>query len=123
MANITWNGSTASAGGKTITPLTELHAPNDPADFDTTGSTDATHLHGTGKHKPQITCGFLGSQFAPAGVPVALSFTIGAQPARATRTRACPSPWCWPSPRKSRSAAARTAASKAAPRWCRPTAA
>ena len=76
MANITWNGSVASAGAN-ITPLTELHAPNDPPEFDTTGSTDTTHLHGTGKHKCQATMGFLGSQFPPAGTVVSMSFTIG----------------------------------------------
>ena len=77
MANITWNGSTASVGGAAVTPLTELHAPNDPPDFDTTGSTDTTHLHGTGKHKCQATVAFLGSQFPAAGVVSALAFTIG----------------------------------------------
>ncbi len=77
MANISWNGSTASVGGGAVTPLTELHAPNDPPDFDTTGSTDTTHLHGTGKHKCQATVGFLGSQFPAAGVVSALAFTIG----------------------------------------------
>lgn len=76
MANITWNGSIASAG-HSITPLTELHAPNDPPDFDTTGSTDTTHLHGTGKHKCQATLAFLGSHFPAAGVPVSLAFTTG----------------------------------------------
>ncbi len=78
MANITWNGSTAAVGGKTITPLTELHAPDDTAEFDTTGANDTTHLHGTGKHKCQATCAFLGSNFPAAGVPVSLAFTIGA---------------------------------------------
>lgn len=77
MANITWNGSSAAVGGQAVTPLTELHAPNDPPDFDTTGSTDTTHLHGTGKHKCQATVGFLGSQFPAAGVVSALAFTIG----------------------------------------------
>ena len=76
MANIAWNGSVAHAGAN-ITPLTELHAPNDPPEFDTTGSADTTHLHGTGKHKCQATMGFLGSQFPSAGTVVALTFTIG----------------------------------------------
>ena len=76
MANITWNGSIASAG-HSITPLTELHALDDPADFNTTGSADTTHLHGTGKHKLQATVGFLGSHFPAAGVVTSLAFTIG----------------------------------------------
>lgn len=77
MANITWNGSSASVGGAAVTPLTELHAPNDPPGFDTTGSTDTTKTNGTGKHKCQATCGFLGSQFPGPGVVSALAFTIG----------------------------------------------
>ena len=47
MANQGWNGSTLSFGGG-VTPLTDLHQPNDPAKFDTTGSTDSTHTHGAG---------------------------------------------------------------------------
>ncbi len=77
MAQISWNPSTLSVGAKNVTPLTELHAPNDPADFDTTGALDTTHTHGTGKHKCQATCAFLGSHFPAAGVPVALAFQIG----------------------------------------------
>jgi hypothetical protein len=88
MANITWNGSTASAGGQNVTPLTELHAPNDPPEFDTTGSTDTTHLHGTGKHKCQATLGFLGSHFPAAGVVVSLAFQVGASGSGATYTNA-----------------------------------
>jgi len=77
MANIAWNGSTATTGGQSITPLTELHAPDDPADFETGGSTDTTMPHGTGKDKCQVTIGFLGSHCPAAGVPVSMAFQIG----------------------------------------------
>ena len=73
-----WNGSTITLGGKGITPLTDLHAPDDPADFDTTGSTDTTHTHGTGLHKSQATGSFLGSQFPVAGTVCSLAFAVGA---------------------------------------------
>lgn len=73
-----WNGSTCTIGGAGIVPLTDLHAPDDPADFDTTGSLDTTHLHGTGKHKDQVTGSFLGSKFPVAGKIFSLAFSIGA---------------------------------------------
>ena len=77
MANITWNGSSAVVGGAVVQPLTELHAPNDPPGFDTTGSANTTKTNGTGKHKLQATGGFLGSQFPGPGVVVSLAFSIG----------------------------------------------
>jgi hypothetical protein len=86
MANITWNGSAATLGGAAVTPLTELHAPDDPPTFDTTGAADTTKTSGTGKHKCQATCGFLGSHFPPPGVPVSLAFQIGATGSGATYT-------------------------------------
>ena len=73
-----WNGSTCTIGGAGMVPLTDLHAPDDPADFDTTGSLDTTHLHGTGKHKDQVTGSFLGSKFPVAGKVFSLAFSIGA---------------------------------------------
>jgi hypothetical protein len=37
-------------------------------------------LHGTGKHKVQASCAWLGSHFPAAGVVVSFSFTLGVSP-------------------------------------------
>ena len=84
MANNGWNGSTLSFGGG-VTPLTDLHQPNDPADFDTTGSTDATHTHGAGLPKNSFTASFLGSKCPVAGTCCAITSNIGVTGNRARR--------------------------------------
>ena len=76
MANQTWNGSTLNFGGG-VTPLTDLHQPNDPAEFDTTGSTDATHTHGAGLPKNSFTASFLGSKCPIASTCCAITAAIG----------------------------------------------
>ena len=59
--NIGWNGSLLTFNAVAAAPLTDLHQPNDPADFDTTGSADTAHTHGTGLPKNSFTASFLGS--------------------------------------------------------------
>ncbi len=78
MSNFGWNGSTLTFGGAGVTPLVDLHQPNDPADFDTTGSEDATHTHGTGLPKNSFTASFLGSQCPKAGTIADIDSSIGA---------------------------------------------
>ena len=85
MANQGWNGSTLSFGGG-VTPLTDLHQPNDPADFDTTGSTDATHTHGAGLAKNSFTASFLGSKCPIAGTVCAITAAIGPTGNQTTKT-------------------------------------
>ncbi len=77
MADIAWNGSTSTLGGQSITPLNELHAPDEPAQFKTTGATDSTHTTGTGMHKLSVNVGFHGSHFPPPGTVITLAFQIG----------------------------------------------
>ena len=87
MANLGWNGSTLSFGGG-VAPLTDLHQPNDPADFDTTGSTDGTHTHGAGLPKNSFTASFLGSKCPIAGTCCAITSNIGATGHQTTKTYA-----------------------------------
>jgi hypothetical protein len=80
-----WNGSTLKFNGSSgiaVAPLTDLHQPDDPADFDTTGSTDPGHTHGAGLHKNSFTASCLGSHVPPAGaiVNVQASIVGGAAP-------------------------------------------
>lgn len=85
MANSGWNGSTLSFGGG-VTPLVDLHQPNDPAEFDTTGSTDASHTKGSGLPDNSFTASFLGSKCPVAGTCCAITSNIGVTGNRATKT-------------------------------------
>ena len=71
-----WNGSTVTFNSVAVAPLTDLHQPNDPADFDTTGSTDTTHLHGTGLPKNSFSASCLGSNIPVAGKIVNIAASI-----------------------------------------------
>jgi hypothetical protein len=75
MPNPGWNGSTLSFGGG-VTPLVDLHQPDEPNDFDTTGSEDTTHTHGTGLHKNSFSAQMLGSKCPIAGTCCAITATI-----------------------------------------------
>lgn len=86
MSNQSWNDSTLSFGGNGVTPLIDLHQPNQPADFDTTGSEDTTHLHGTGLPKNSFTASFLGSKCPIAGTVCAVASTIKGGAADTTKT-------------------------------------
>jgi len=85
MANNGWNGSTLSLGGG-VTPLTELHQPDDPVEYETTGSTDGTHTKGTGLHKNSFTASLLGSKCPIAGTCLAITAAIGASGNQTTKT-------------------------------------
>ncbi len=76
---------TLSFGGG-VTPLTDLHQPNDPAEFDTTGSTDSTHTHGAGLPKNPFTASFLGSKCPIAGTCCAITAAIGPTGNQTTKT-------------------------------------
>jgi len=80
-----WNGSTFSFGGG-VTPLIDLHQPDDPAEFKTTGSTDTTNTNGAGQPKNSFTASFLGSKCPVAGTCCAITSNIGKVSNRATKT-------------------------------------
>ena len=86
MANSGWNGSTLTFGGGGVTPLVDLHQPNDPAEFDTTGSIDTTHTHGTGLNKNSFTASLLGSKCPVAGTCMAITSAIGPSGNQTTKT-------------------------------------
>ncbi len=64
--NYSGNGSTMTFGVGVV-PLVDLHQPNDPATFDTTGMADGTHTSGAGLPKNSFTASFLGSKCPKAG--------------------------------------------------------
>jgi hypothetical protein len=75
--NYGWNGSTLSFGGG-VTPLLDLRQPNEPEEFDTTGSADTAHTHGTGLNKNSFSARMLGSRCPIAGTCCAIASSIGA---------------------------------------------
>lgn len=74
--NMCWNGSTLTFNAVGLTPLTELSAPDEPADYDITGSADAAHAHGAGLHKHSVNASFLGSKAPVAGSIVNMVATV-----------------------------------------------
>jgi len=80
--NFGWNGSTLKFNSVSVAPLKDLHQPDEPGDFDTTGSEDDVHSHGAGLHKNSFTASCLGSNIPKAGsiVDIAASIVGGAAP-------------------------------------------
>jgi hypothetical protein len=74
--NYGWNGSTMSFGGASVIPLVDLRHTNDPATFQTTGSTDSFHTTGAGLPKNGFTASFLGSKCPVAGSIANISATV-----------------------------------------------
>ena len=71
-----WNGSTLAFNGVGVAPLRELSQPNEPDEFETSGSTDSGHTAGAGLPKNSFTASCLGSNVPAAGSVVNIAASI-----------------------------------------------
>lgn len=71
-----WNGSTASFGGASVIPLTDLRHSDEPTQFKTTGSTDTDHYTGAGLPRNSFTLSFLGSKVPTPGLVATVAISI-----------------------------------------------